>query len=74
MNKNFQKAETICGGLKKLANTVGIAPSFAWQIKSGMRSCPIKVCVAIERATNGAVTRKDLRDDWREIWPELENQ
>lgn len=29
-------------------------------------------CVAIERATNGAVTRKDLRPhDWRDIWPEL---
>lgn len=29
-------------------------------------------CVAIERATVGKVSRKDLRpDDWREIWPEL---
>lgn len=29
-------------------------------------------CVAIERATDGAVTRRDLRpDDWRDIWPEL---
>ena len=26
----------------------------------------------IEKLTNGAVTRKDLRpDDWHEIWPEL---
>ena len=33
---------------------------------------PIERCVPIERATNGAVTRKDLRpDDWQEIWPEL---
>lgn len=28
-------------------------------------------CVAIERATGGAVTRRDLRDDWHLIWPEL---
>lgn len=29
-------------------------------------------CVAIEKATNGAVTRKDLRPhDWERIWPEL---
>lgn len=29
-------------------------------------------CVAIERATGGAVTRRDLRpDDWQSIWPEL---
>lgn len=26
--------------------------------------------VAIEKATGGAVTRRDLRPDWREIWPE----
>ena len=29
-------------------------------------------CVEIERATDGAVTRRDLRpDDWERIWPEL---
>lgn len=29
-------------------------------------------CVAIELATNGAVTRRDLRpEDWQRIWPEL---
>ena len=28
-------------------------------------------CVAIERATDGAVKRQDLRDDWQDIWPEL---
>lgn len=31
-------------------------------------------CTAIERATAGAVTRKDLRpNDWADIWPELAN-
>ena len=30
------------------------------------------LCVSIERATNGAVTRRDLRPhDWYSIWPEL---
>lgn len=30
------------------------------------------LCVLIERATGGQVTRKDLRpDDWQDIWPEL---
>lgn len=29
-------------------------------------------CVLVERATDGQVTRKDLRpDDWQNIWPEL---
>ncbi len=32
-------------------------------------------CTKIERATNGQVTRKDLRpDDWHLIWPELEKK
>jgi DNA-binding transcriptional regulator YdaS (Cro superfamily) len=31
-----------------------------------------EICVAIEQATEGAVTRRDLRpDDWFLIWPEL---
>lgn len=29
-------------------------------------------CAAIEAATHGEVTRRDLRpDDWEQIWPEL---
>lgn len=32
---------------------------------------PIEWCVAIEQATKGAITRRDLRADWRHIWPEL---
>lgn len=37
------------------------------------RPVPIERCLAIERATNGAVTRRDLRpDDYWAIWPDLE--
>lgn len=33
---------------------------------------PAEYCPAIERATDGTVTRRDLRpDDWHRIWPEL---
>lgn len=36
---------------------------------------PVLHCVAIERATAGAVTRRDLRpNDWHLIWPELAQQ
>lgn len=36
------------------------------------RPVPVQWATAIERATNGAVSRKDLRpDDWQRIWPEL---
>lgn len=38
----------------------------------GARPVPPEHCVAIERATDGVVTRRDLRpDDWHRIWPEL---
>jgi len=39
---------------------------------SGRRPVPLEHCAAIERFTDGAVTRRDLRpDDWHLIWPEL---
>jgi DNA-binding transcriptional regulator YdaS (Cro superfamily) len=28
-------------------------------------------CVLIEKFTEGAVTRRDLRTDWMDIWPEI---
>lgn len=38
----------------------------------GYRTPSPILSLAIERATNGAVTRRDLRpDDWHLIWPEL---
>lgn len=36
------------------------------------RGVPVDKCAAIELATNGRVTRKELRpNDWQAIWPEL---
>lgn len=32
-----------------------------------------EICVAIEQAASGAVTRRDLRDDWAQVWPELKD-
>lgn len=43
-----------------------------WQHGYGNRQPSPAYCVAIERATGGAVTRRDLRpDDFHLIWPEL---
>lgn len=55
-----------------LAAATGLAPTYIWQMANGVRPVPIEHCAAIERATNGQVSRKDLRpnDYWR-IWPEL---
>jgi DNA-binding transcriptional regulator YdaS (Cro superfamily) len=39
---------------------------------TGERPIPVEFCPAIERVTEGVVTRRDLRpDDWQRIWPEL---
>lgn len=37
------------------------------------RPVPPKQCVRIEQLTDGKVSRRELRDDWREIWPELDS-
>ena len=57
-----------------LAKSIGAAPSFVNQWVNGIRPIPPASCVAIERVTEGVVTREELRpDDWQDIWPELVN-
>lgn len=58
-----------------LARKIGAHTPDVSDWKNGNRKVPVIYCVAIERATNGQVTRKDLRpDDWHMIWPELEGK
>ena len=72
ISEQINKAGDFAGSQKLLADLVGVSPSNVNQWASGVRPVPIEKCVAIERVTNGAVTRKDLRpDDWQLIWPEL---
>ncbi len=60
------------GKAKQLAEEIGVHPSFLSQMVNGNRPISPERCVAIEQATNGEVTRKDLRpEDWERIWPEL---
>ena len=55
-----------------LAKAINVPPALLSQWRTLARPVPIEKAVAIEQATNGLVTRKDLRpDDWRSIWPEL---
>jgi len=68
----LQKAIDLCGGVGKLAAAIGISQSAVsnWRAR-GTSPEPVN-CVAIEQATDGAVTRQDLRpSDWHKIWPEL---
>lgn len=62
------------GASASLAARIGVTPGFISQWRSGHRPVPIERCAEIEAATDGVVTRKDLRpDDWQKIWPELVN-
>ncbi|THF64344.1 transcriptional regulator [Pseudothauera rhizosphaerae] len=59
------------GTAASLARQINVSPVLISQW-SGVRPVPPVRAVAIERATGGAVTRRDLRpDDWQKIWPEL---
>lgn len=66
---------TAPGGGVQLAEQLGVAPAYLSQMVNGHRAISPERCVAIEKATDGKVTRRDLRpDDWRAIWPELERR
>lgn len=59
------------GGAARLAERLGISSSYLSQLAHGLSPISPARCVEIENATEKNVTRKDLRDDWQAIWPEL---
>jgi DNA-binding transcriptional regulator YdaS (Cro superfamily) len=55
-----------------LARAIGVPAALVYQWKTGIRPISTDHCAAIEMATGGKVSRRDLRpDDWQRIWPEL---
>lgn len=68
LKEYLSKEKGRASALAKAINTDSSTLSF-WA--NGQRPVPIVRCVAIERETLGQVTRKDLRTDWKLIWPEL---
>lgn len=71
----IERAINIAGNATRLANLLGVSVQAVCFWRDGRRGIPVEKCTAIERATGGAVTRRDLRpDDWHEIWPELAEQ
>lgn len=58
---------------RRLAETVGTSYDYLWQLATGWRGRrPSRITAfAIERATDGAVTRQELRPD---IWPPDDKQ
>ena len=68
----IEKSCAALGSQKALADVLGVTPATVNQWIYGHRPVPVERCPAIEQATNGAVTRRDLRPgDWWLIWPEL---
>lgn len=70
MKEVIDKAALTVGSQSKLAKLLGVSQqNISYWRGAGV---PIEHCAAIEIATEGAVTRRDLRpDDWQKIWPEL---
>jgi DNA-binding transcriptional regulator YdaS (Cro superfamily) len=59
-------------GKVRLANLIGVSPAQINHWTSGFRPVPLQHCAAIELATNGVISRKDLcPDHWARNWPEL---
>lgn len=51
------------GGKKRLAISLGVAPSYLSRLISGDRAITAERALKVEQATGGAVTRHDLRPD-----------
>jgi DNA-binding transcriptional regulator YdaS (Cro superfamily) len=72
-NSPIDRAASLVGSSAALASLLGVSKAAVSQWKR--LGIPIRHCVPIERITNGAVGRRDLRpDDWQDIWPELTQQ
>ncbi|MBU4609171.1 helix-turn-helix domain-containing protein [Achromobacter sp. GG226] len=72
MNKPIASAIDVLGSASSLARVLGVTPQAVCFWRDEKRSVPADKCLAIEIATAGAVTRRDLRpDDYWLIWPDL---
>lgn len=67
---DYLKAER--GRTNALAALLGVSGSLVTQWGNGNKGVSAERAVDIERATDGEVTRRDLRPaDWWLVWPEL---
>ena len=68
----LQQAVEKLGSQAALASEIGVKQQHVWNWLNRRGGVPPEHCAAIEKATNKAVRRWDLRpDDWHHIWPEL---
>lgn len=70
--RNAQLLNWIKTATDTQVNSAGASRSYLRLIAYGHKHPSPSVAAGIERATEGAVTRQQLRpDDWPLIWPEL---
>lgn len=68
----LKHAISIAGSQAALAAKVGVKQQHVWNWLNRGGEVPAEHCPAIEQATDGQVTRQELRpNDWQRIWPEL---
>jgi DNA-binding transcriptional regulator YdaS (Cro superfamily) len=66
----IELAGDVVGGLAPLAARLDVTVQVVSNWRT--RGVPPDKCLAVERATDGKVTRRELRpDDWQLYWPEL---
>lgn len=64
----------VLGGTTAVARLLSVKPPsvHAWRACGIPADKLIRLAPMVEKATDGAVSRRDLRpDDWESIWPEL---
>lgn len=67
MKHAIQKTLSIVGGQSKLAAILGVSQPTVWAwLNCSKKGVTAEYCAAIEDATNGVVTKSDLRPD---LWP-----
>lgn len=59
----LQRAVRLVGGQVALAKAVGVKQQHVWNWLNRDKKLPLEWAIAIERATNGQVTAKELRPD-----------
>lgn len=61
--EKLAEAISVVGTQAELARQINCSQVFVHQMLRGLRSIPARFCLPIEQATNGAVTRYELRPD-----------
>lgn len=63
MKTPLQRAIEICGGQAALARRIGKAQAHVWNWLNRDKTVPADQCIPIETATDGEVSRYELRPD-----------